>query len=203
MKFRLPLLLLLFFSFFTDCQKKPLPPPIPAVSYLPLSTGNWWEYVYYDSVTQDSVFIREEVDDTITVQGYKGFLYQSGFLHYDFIHVKSDTVILASSSDYSQRRILFINKAGVEADWEFHSVLFQYEVRAHQEGKVFEVGLRNGETFSDCIRVSTRAHFPSGGSQELGGYFFARDLGMVRFISRTLLEESPAPFELFRYDLNQ
>lgn len=201
MRFKLPLLLLFSLSFFASCQKKPTPPASRQVDYLPLNRGNWWEYVYYDSVSQESLFIRQEIGDTITLFGYKGFSYESDFLRYDFIHVKSDTVILAFASDYNQRRTLFINKAGVEADWELYSVLFQYEVRAHQEEGLFEAELRNGEKFSDCIKVSTRAHFPSGGFEDLGEYFFAGDVGMVKLVPRNFLDDAPLPFELHRYDL--
>jgi hypothetical protein len=203
LKFKLALLLLLFFSFFTNCQKKPLPPPLPDVSYLPLRTGNWWEYVYYDLAHQDSVFVREEIGDTITAFGYKGFLYRSDLFPYDFIHLKGDTVILSSTSDYNQRRILFINKAEMEGDWELYSVLFQYEVRAHQEKTLFEVELKDGVKYDECIKVLTKAHFLSGGSEELGSYFFARDVGMVKLVPRAVLEVPPAPFELCRYNLNQ
>ncbi|MGB2698006.1 MAG: hypothetical protein WBD28_09150, partial [Candidatus Zixiibacteriota bacterium] len=112
-------LFLLLFSLclLTYCEKKPTSPPLPPADFMPLNPGNWWEYVYCDSVEQDSVFIREEIVDTITLFGFKGYLYRSDFLPYDFIHIKSDTVILADTSDYNQRRILFINKAEVETEW--------------------------------------------------------------------------------------
>jgi hypothetical protein len=201
LRFKLSLLLLFSLSFFASCQKKPTPPPSRQVDYLPLNRGNWWEYVCYDSVGQESLFIRQEIGDSITLFGYKGFSYESDFLTYDFIHVKGDTVILAFASDYNQRRTLFINRAGVEADWELYSVVFQYEVRAHQEEGLFEAELRNGEKFSDCIKVSTEAHFLGGGSEDLGVYFFAPDVGIVKLIPRSFLKEAQRPFELHRYDL--
>lgn len=179
-------------------------PPLPPPDFMPLNPGNWWEYVYYDSAGQDSVFLREEIGDTITLFGFKGHLYKSDFLFYDFIHVKNDTVILADTSDYNQRRIFFINKAEVEADWELYSVTEQteqYEVFAYQEKEPLDVELKSGKEYSDCIKVLTRAHFLSGGSEELGSYFFARDVGMVKFILRPWVEHPPIPFELHRYNL--
>jgi len=198
-----PLLLLLFLSAFLNCQKKATAPPVPVVTYLPLSTGNWWEYVCCDSLQTDSLFVRLEIGDTVTLFGHKGFLYDSDFLPYpyDFIHVKSDTVILALSSDHNQRRILLVDRAGVGTDWELYSVLFQYEVRAHQEERLLEVELENGKKFSDCIKVSTRAHFLSGGSEELGAYFFAPDIGIVKLVLRNFLKDDPLPFQLHRNDL--
>jgi hypothetical protein len=49
--------------------------------------------------------------------------------------------------------------------------------------------------------VITRAHFLSGGSEDLGSYFFAQDLGMVKLVLRNTLDEAPVPFELYRYYL--
>ena len=201
MKSRLLLLSLISFSLFVNCEKKPTASAVPEVTYLPLSTGNWWEYVCCDSAQGDSLFVRLEIVDTVTLFGHKGFLYDSDFLPYDFIHVKSDTVILALSSDYNQRRILFIDRAGVGTNWELYSVLFQYEVRAHQEEKLFQVELMGGERFDDCIKVSTRAHFPSGDSEELGTCFFAPDIGIVKLVLRDFLKDDAVPFELHRYDL--
>jgi len=203
LRFKLSLLLLFSLSFFASCQKKPTPPPSRQVDYLPLNRGNWWEYVCCDSVHEDSLFFRLEIGDTLTLSEHRGFLYDSDFLPYpyDFIHDQSDTVIIADTGDYSQRRILFINKANVEADWELYSVLFQYEVRAHQEEGLFEAELRNGEKFSECIKVSTRAHFLGGGSEDLGVYFFAPDVGIVKFIPRSFLKDAALSFELHRYDL--
>lgn len=176
---------------------------MPEVTYLPLSTGNWWEYVCCDSVQEDSLFVRLEIGNTLTLSEHRGFLYDSDFLPYpyDFIHDQSDTVIIADARDYSQRRILFVNKAGAGADWELYSELFQYEVRAHQEEETFEVELKNGEKFSNCIKVSTRAHFLSGGSEELGAYFFAPDIGIVKLVLRNFVKDDPVPFQLHRYNL--
>jgi hypothetical protein len=201
LKFKVTFLIFSFFLLFTSCHKKSISPSPPPVTYLPLATGNWWEYVYYDSVRQDSVFIREEIGDTITLFGFKGYLYQHDLLLYGFIHLKDDTVIVSQTSNYNQRRIYFINKVGTEAEWELYSVLFQYEVRAHQEKAGCEVGLKNGETYQNCIKVITRAHFLSGGSEDLGSYFFAQDLGMVKFVFRNYVGESPRTLELHRYCL--
>jgi hypothetical protein len=200
LRFRI-ILMLISLCILTYCQKKPTSSTLPPPDFMPLNPGNWWEYVYYDSVDQDSVFLREEIGDTITLFGFKGHLYSSDFLFYNFIHVKNDTVILADSSDYNQRRILFINKAKVEADWELYSVTGQYEVFAYQEKEPFDVELKSGKKYSDCIKVVTRAHFLSGGSEELGSYFFAKDVGMVKFILRPLVKHTPYPFELHRYNL--
>lgn len=202
MRFRL--LLLTFFSFYllTGCQKKATSPPLPPVTYLPLNPGNWWEYVYCDMVSQDSLFMREEIGDSITLFGFKGHLFKSDFLPYNFIHVKSDTVILSEASAYSQRRILFVNKAGAKGDWDLYSVLSpydRYEVHAHQDDRSFEVELENGEKYNDCIKVLTKAHFLSGDTEEMGCYFFARDVGMVKLILRPVLEHPPIPFEVYRY----
>ena len=99
------------------------------------------------------------------------------------------------------KRILFINKKEVNSEWELYSVTEQYAVHAHQMKDLFDVELENGNKYSGCIKVSTRAHFPDGGSEELGVYFFAEDLGMVKFILRPWIERSPEPFELYRYNL--
>ena len=197
-------LFLLLFSLclLTYCEKKPTSYPLAPADFMPLNPGNWWEYVYCDSLEQDSTFIREEIGDAITLFGFKGYLYSSDFLpYYGFIHVKNDTVILADTSNYNQRRILFINKANVEAMWELYSVTEQYEVFAHQEKELYDVELKNGKKYSGCIKVSIKAHFPDGSSEELGGYFFAMDLGMVKFIVRPWIEHPPIPFELCRYNL--
>jgi len=204
LRFKPLLLTLVFFSLFTNCEKKPTSSPLPPVSYLPLNPGNWWEYVYCDSADQDSLLLRVEIGDTITLFGFKGYSFESDFLPYDFIHVRNDTVILSQALHYNQRRVFLINKAGVEADWELYSVLTpdnQYEVRAHQERKVVEVELKNGENYSNCIQIKTRAYFDSGDWEELGFNYFARDVGMVKFILRPVLEHTPLAFELHRYNL--
>jgi len=203
---RFRFLLLTFFSFYllTGCNKKPTPPVLPPVTYLPLNPGNWWEYVYYDTVSQDSIFLREEIGDTITLFGFNGYSYKSDFLPYDFIHIKSDTVILSDTSSYNQRRILFLNKAGAKGDWDLYSVLTpydKYEVRAHQDERSFEVELENGQEYDDCIKVLTKAHFQSGDTEEMGYYFFASDVGMVKFIMRPVLDHPLIPFELYKYNV--
>ncbi len=201
MRFRI-VLILISLCLLTYCQKKPTPSPLLPPDFMPLNPGNWWEYAYYDSADQDSVFLREEIGDTITLFGFKGYLYSSDFLpYYGFIHIKSDTVILADTSDYNQRRILFINKAEVEADWELYSVTGQYEVFAYQEKEPLDVELKSGKKYGDCIKIVTRAHFLSGGSEELGSYFYAKDVGMVKFILQPLVGHPPYPFELHRYNL--
>jgi hypothetical protein len=195
-------LVLISLCLFTYCEKKPTSSPLPPADFMPLNPGNWWEYVYCDSVEQDSAFIREEIGDTITLFGFKGYLYSSDFLpYYGFIHVKNDTVILADTSNYSQRRILFINKADAGAVWELYSVTEQYEVFAHQGKELFDVELKSGKKYNGCIKVLTKAHFPDGSSEELGEYFFAKDLGMVKFVVRPWIEHPPIPFELYRYNL--
>lgn len=195
-------LTLLSLCLLTHCEKKPTSSPLPPPDFMPLNPGNWWEYVYYDSADQDSVFLREEIGDTITLFGFKGHSYRSDFLpYYGFIHIKCDTMILADTSDYNQRRILFINKPEVEADWELFSVTGKYEIFAYQEKESFDVELKSGKKYNDCIKVLTRALFPSGGSEELESYYFAKDVGRVKFILRPLVQHTPYPFELHQYNL--